>query len=195
MAGGRVGIVIPPAREVTSLPYPPRSPQMAKVELSVYASRAALRHEVAGRALTPYTPVHRTNGLASAAGDLGCDARRRPGAHPEPSRARPRAGGRTEPDLVQLLAPPSSDPTPQGHLTPAEATSWEGRRQWRNYRSHRDGQDITPPTIAVPMLKRIAADTQRSCSGLRWPHAIGGAMDTTHALTTPLACPRAGEGR
>ena len=130
---------------------------MAKVELSVYASRAALRDEVAGRALTPYTPVHRTNGFAFCRRDLGCDARRRPGADPEPSRARPRLEAHSARPRPTPRAP-LHQITPQGHLTPVEeATSSEGRRQWRHYGSHRDGQAIIPPTIAVPMLKRIAA--------------------------------------
>jgi hypothetical protein len=82
----------------------------------------------------------------------------------------------------------------QGPRTPAEPTSWEGRRQWRNYRSHRDGQDITPPTMAAPMLKRIAADINalfRPAMAPRHRWCNGHYPRAHHAPCLP----RAGEGR
>jgi hypothetical protein len=48
--------------------------------------------------------------------------------------------------------------TDNGHLTPAEAVRWDGHRQWRNHGAHRDDQQVIPPTIAVPMLQKLAAD-------------------------------------
>jgi hypothetical protein len=45
-----------------------------------------------------------------------------------------------------------------GYLTPTEATAWEAHRQWRNHGAHPDQQEIIPPSIAVPMLKRFTRD-------------------------------------
>jgi hypothetical protein len=33
----------------------------------------------------------------------------------------------------------------RGHLIPAAATSWKGRRPWHNCSSHCDGQDVPHP--------------------------------------------------